>query len=342
MIDTCKFYVPLTDRVRFALRAAQDAYHPTVKIYHNRFFVKASPGTPKIKVYFSLERGKFWVATSLPKVLQGHNVFGSNRLEMLCLNVIKLIYSELDIKFTHDEEKQIREAGIRLGRLDITCSFKLKSPEMVAQVLEYLYEQFRAEGKAWSAYGSTDVESIYNQLHSTRVTDKYYNKGKELAVAGRSIHLAVPQRQRILELARCLLRFEVTFRGKELAELGLDYADCWDAARVKAELLTRIDKFNLQGVIRPKLEVDELNSLNDSCRTFYRLWADGANLGKCRKWRTLDRARNSLLEHHQVDIYRRAKAGCPIPLNDVLDPHNAYYAAPLSLVRGGAIFTGCG
>ena len=148
MIDTCKFYAPLTNRVRRALSIARDAEHPNVKIYGNYFFLKHPHGLKNIKVYFSLDRGEFWLETSLPKTLQGHNVFGSNNLEMLCLAVIKLVYTQLGVKFTKDEEREIREAGIRLGRLDITCSFWLESTEMVAQVLEYLYEQFRAEGNS--------------------------------------------------------------------------------------------------------------------------------------------------------------------------------------------------
>lgn len=340
MIDTCKLHVALTPKIRRALLVALDAEHPIVKIYGNHFFVKHPYGLPKINVYFSLKRGEFSLETSLPKVLQGHNVFGSNRLEMLCIHVIKLIYSELDVKFTRDEEMQILEAGVRLGRLDITCSFKLESPEMVTQVLEYLYEQFRAEGKTWSAYGTANVETVYNQQHSTRVTDKYYNKGKEVQARENGIAISVPQRLRILNMAKYLLRFEVTFRGKELADLGLNYADCWDEARAKAELRARIDKFNLQGIIRPRLDVDELPGLNDNCRTFYRLWADGANLGKHRKYRTLDRARKTLLEEHQVDIYRRAKTGCPVPLKEILDPTRAFFSAPKSLFRIGAIFTG--
>lgn len=343
MIDTCKFYVVLTNRVRRALCEAQGANKPTVKIYgNNHFFVKHPHGLPRIKVYFNLERGFFLLESSLPKILQGHNVFGSNRLEMLCLSVIKIVYAQLGVKFIQDEEDKICEAGIRLGRLDITCSFRLESPEMVNLVMEHLYEQLRIESKAWSAYGHESVESIYNRITSTRVSEKFYNKGAELQPAGRrkGIPNSVVQRQRILEIARCLLRYEVTFRAKELVGLRLNYADCWDIDRIRTELTTRLKRFNFQQVIRQKLNVDELPDLNDTCRSFYSLWAEGAILRKHRKCRTLDRARKTLLENHQVDIYRRAKTGCPVPLKDILDPNRAYFAAPMSLVRNGAIFTG--
>ena len=338
MIDTCKFYVPLTTRLCRALSVAQSAGHPNVKIYGNHFFLKHPFGGDGIRVNFSLDRGELCLETSLPKALQGHNVFGSNNLEMLCLAVIKLVYDQFGVKYSANEEREIREAGIRLGRLDITCSFKLKSPEMVAQVLEYLYEQFRAEGKAWSAYGTADVETVYNQQYSTRITDKYYNKGKEVEVKG--IPNSVMQRLRILNMAKYLLRFEVTYKGKELASLGLDYADCWDHARVISELSARVEKFNFQWVIRPILAAEEIPDLNDNCRVFYQLWADGANLAKHRKYRTLDRVRKMLLKEHQVDIYRRAETGCPVPLKEILDPGLAFFTAPKSLIGTGAIFTG--
>ena len=340
MIDTCKFFVVLTDAVRVALRAAQHETQPAVKIYAGHFYVKHPYGLPSFKVSFNLTRGELWLELSLPKVLQGHNVFGSNRLQILCLSVIKLIYAQLGIKFTRYEVAEIREYGIRLGRLDITCSFRLESPAMVDLVLEYIYEHSRAEGKAWSAYGRDSVESVYNQLHSTRVTDKYYNKMRELLVMGRGIPTAVPQRARILDMVRYFLRFEVTFRAKELTSLGLEYADCWNPRQVKAELRARLEQFNFRGVIRPILDTDELPGLNDSCRTFYRLWAEGANLKKHQGYRTLDRARRTLLEHHQIDIYRRAKTGCPISLAKALNQNNTYYFAPKLLVRSGAIFNG--
>ena len=338
MIDTCKFYVPLTTRLCRTLSVAQNAGHPNVKIYGNCFYVKHPYEPDSIQVFFSLKQDEFCLETSLPKVLQGHNVFGSNNLEMLCLSVIKLVYAQLGVKYTEAEEREIRKAGIRLGRVDITCSFKLKSPEMVAQVLEYIYEQFRAEGKAWSAYGTADVETVYNKQRSTRVTDKYYNKGKEVEIKG--IPDSVMQRLRIMNMAKYLLRFEVTYKGKELTELELDYANCWDRTRVVSQLSARIAKFNFQGVIRPILAADEIPDLNDSCRVYYRLWAEGANLAKHRKYRTLDRARKLLLQEHQVDIYRRAKTGCPVPLKEIIAPELAYYTAPKSLMRTGAIFTG--
>lgn len=341
MIDTCHFYITMTSAVGRALRSAQKANHPTIKLYGNCFYVKHPYRTDQITVYFNFERQEFSLEESLPKILQGHNVFGSNRLELMCLEVIKLIYAGIGVKYTLDEEAKIRKKGIRLGRLDITCSFRLSSPTMVEQVLELLYEQFRAEGKAWSAYGKETIETLYNQQHSTRISDKYYDKGKELLINEHRFPTNIHERDRIHHMARYLLRFEETLRGKELSSRDIErfnYADYWGVDQVKAELRTRIQKFKFQGVIYPKLKEDELPGLSENCRAFYGLWADGANLHKHRGYRTLDRVRESLLKNHQVDIYRPAKTGCPVSLRDLLDPSRAYYSSPKSLVRSGAVF----
>lgn len=331
MIDTAKLEIYMTDRIAATLRRMAST---------RKFFLLIHPyQLSNVRVYFNIARRKLWLESSLPKLLQGHNVFGSNRLEKLCLQVISLIYKQLGVKYTKDDEHIIREEGIRLMRLDITCSFVLDSPTMVDQTLEQIYEQFRAEGKAWSAYGSDNVETVYNQQRSTRVTDKFYNKGKELALPGRSVALSTPQRQRLIDFSDSLLRFEVTLRGKELRELELDYADDWDAERVKNELSTRLRKLKLKGAIQtiPRNDVP-LKMLTASEQTFLGLWSDGASLRKYRKNRTVQRARQRLLKRLSIDIYRAKNCGSPIPLKTILDPSLAYFTAPKFLVSGGAIF----
>lgn len=339
MIDTCKFEFKMTDRVRRCLCAARNGGSPNVKIYGNCFYVNPRFKTDNIHVYFDLDKMRLWVEASLPKVIQGHNVFGSNCLEVMCIEVIKMIYEYLELKFTPAEEQGIRKARIRLLRLDITCSFRLASEAMVSQVLECLYEHFRAEGKSWSAYGREAIECLYSMQNSTRVTDKFYNKGKELLAPKHGIPDAVPERERIERMASQLLRFEYTMRGKELTGRGLNFADTWNADLVKEKLFIRLKKFKLQGVIQPILEVDELSGLSENRHVFYSLWAEGADLHKHRGYRTLDRVRESLLADHRVDIYRPAKTGCPISLRALLDPSRAYFSSPKSLVHSGAVFS---
>jgi len=247
-----------------------------------------------------------------------------------------LIYKQLGLTFTSCERRMIRDEGIRLGRLDGTCSFRLATPQQVAEALEVICDQLRAEGLRWSAYGKYDIQTVYNQQRSTRVTDKFYDKFVELL--RKEMHVGIAERAWILKLVSRLLRFEVTWRAKELNRLELEYADLWSMELLKEMMQERLDKFNLQGVIRDRLATEQLEGLNASLSMYYGLWAQGAKLSAYSNNRTLDRARDHLLEHHQVDIYRPAGVGCEIPLKELLTAENAYFTAPKYLTRRGAIF----
>lgn len=336
MNDTVKFYSYMTDRMFKRLKCAPALKKRGITLYDNKFFLPHPFGAKNPAVYFDFNKRQLHMETSLPKLLQGHNVFGSNRLEYLCLEAIALIYQFLGLRFTTEERRQIKEQRIRLGRIDATCSFRLASPEQVAEVLEAIWLQIRTGSSSWSAYGSTAFETVYKQQHSTRVTDKFYYKGRELRI--RKLSKKVTERKRILKYALRLLRYEATWRARQLKALGLEYADQWTPELVRDMLRERLAQFKFQGMIRDHLETEQIDGLKDSCQMFYSLWSEGADLRPYRNYRTLRRARERILEEHQVDIYRPYMVGSNIPLNSLLDPERAFFTAPKSLTRRGAIF----
>jgi hypothetical protein len=69
-----------------------------VKLYGNGFYLIRPFKYDNPKVSFNLEKRELCIETSIPKLLQGHNVFGSNRVEYLCLAVLDLIYQRLTNK----------------------------------------------------------------------------------------------------------------------------------------------------------------------------------------------------------------------------------------------------
>lgn len=336
MFDTAKPYFHMTDRVLNRLQSQQPLIRHNTKLYGNKFYLRHPFGLGNPAVYFDFEDRSLYFETSLPKLLQGHNVFGTNRLEYLCLAVIRLIYRQLGLKCTSQERHEIKEHGIRLGRIDGTCSFSFESPRQVVEAAEAIWEQLRAEGCNCSAFAKFDFESVYNRQNSTRVTDKFYNKHVELLK--NKIPLTVVERDYILEFVRTLLRFEVTWRAKELKHLELEYADQWSLELLKTMMQKRLESFNFQGVIKERLKTVQISNLNASCSMFYGLWTQGAKLSTYRHNRTLARARDHILEHHHVDIYRRAGTGCDISLKEILTLENAYFTAPKYLTRRGAIF----
>ncbi len=336
MIDTAKSYFYMTDLVFDRLQDHKALQRAGTKLYGNKFYLKHPFGLQNPSVRFDLDKGYFCIETSLTKLFQGHNVAGTNQLEFLCLKTANLIYQQLGLRFTPQERRLVQDRGIRLGRLDATCGFSMSSPQAVSDTLEAVWEQLRAEGFNWSAYGGAKFESVYSQQHSTRVSNKFYYKGGELLT--KKIPAGIVAWNRVWEYARTLLRFEVTWRAKELKDLDLEYADQWTPQLVKEKISERLKMFKFQGVIKQRLDTLSLEGLNDSCSMYYVLWTQGANLRQHQYNKTLDRARKHLLQEHQIDIYRSAQSGSDIPLCDLLSPENAYFVAPKRLSRSGAIF----
>lgn len=338
MIDTAKFYFLMTDKVRRKLEQEYNS-NPAVKFYPNRIYLQHPFHLRRLPVHFNRKTSTLCAELSLPKLFQGHNVFGSNDIHGLCLKAIEFIYKGLGIQLTEAETQCIEESGIRLGRLDTTCMFLLQSRHMTPDVLEQIWHHFAAEGKKWAVYGIDRFESVYNQINSTRVSDKFYDKYAEIQRSGaHSIPLNVIARPKVITFAKRALRFETTWRAKELVDLGLDYTDDWTPTLVKEQIAKRLKSFQFSGAIRPKLEKRELEGLNDTAQMFYELWEDGAQLRRHRRCRTLRRTREFLLAEHDVDIYRPTQASDSQSLKDLLHPDQAYYFAPRSIVREGAIF----
>jgi hypothetical protein len=338
MFDTVKFCFFATSKLRLAIVNGGGESTQSIAFYRSCFYIKHPFGFSSIRVNFCLDLKKLWLELSIPKLLQGHNVFGCNKMEYLCISTIEFIYRKLGVDFDACEKKLVLYHRIRLSRVDVTCSFSLECQDEVENVLESVLLQCRAENLKWSAYGRTKIQSVYNQINSSRVTDKFYNKSCELFEKRRGLPASVIERESILDFSRSLLRFEVTLRGKELAGRELEYADCWTPSMAKGVLQARLSRFHFGGAIKSSIANDNINELNDSCYMFYGLWAEGANLNKHRYNRTLQRARDKILADWGVDIYRPTGSVCPRSLKDLLHPDRAYYSAPKSLVRRGAIF----
>ncbi len=335
MIDSGKAYYHITDHLLEALEDGDYLHSKGIKLYGgNRFYLPHPFGQENPMVRISWKKRTLCLETSLPKLLQGHNVFGSNRVQDMCLAALGVIYRYLDVPFDKTERRIVKGKRIRLGRVDFNCSFRMESQHEVAQSIEEIHAQMWAEGRPWTVYGRDDAESVYHRQHSKRVTEKFYNKYLELLV--NKIPDAVEHKDIILGYALGLLRFEVTFRDKELKRLKLKYADQWTPALVRDTLLYRLGKLRLEGSIKKHLAAREIVGLNKGGRAFYGLWSQGADLGQYRDYSTLRRVRDEIREHG-VDIFRQRELGGDVDLEDLLTEDNAYFVGPKGLVKRGAI-----
>ncbi len=307
-----------------------------VKLYGNGFYLRGEFSFAGTRINFDLERRVFWVELSLPKFVQGHNVFGTNRLVVLCREVIERVYACLRIHLSKSRWGRIEGSRIRLKRLDIACSFRVGSRRNVNAVLESLFESLRAESVKWSAYGSTHTEAVYNRQRSTRVSDKFYNKHKELMA--NKIHPAVKAHDLLMQYAESIVRYEVTFRAAELKSLDLEFADQWNTKVIREIIENRIKRLKLARHFKSSEVVSPPACLNDSSKMFLGLWSQGADLHVYKNCKTLQRARFALIDKCGVDVFKKARPRKSLDLSEMLSIENAIFNAPKRLVRKGAIF----
>ncbi len=331
MIDTAKFEFLMIDAAFSKLTRRDVSAFNEVRFYGSRFYLKGPFSTVGTCINFDVERRVFWVELSLPKFVQGHNVFGTNRLVELCCEVIDLVYGRLGIFLSKNQWKKIKRNRIRLMRLDIACSFFVGSPGKVNAVLESLFEHLRVESVKWSAYGSTHTETVYNRQCSTRVSDKFYNKHKELMV--KKIPMSVKARDLLMQYAESIVRYEVTFRAAELRDLDLEFADQWNTEVVRTMIKSRIERLKLRRQFKCSEGFSLPVGLNDSSKMFLDLWLKGADLHVHRNYKTLQRARVALIEKCGIDIFKKMGSSNSFDLSEVLNTENAIFNAPKKLVR---------
>lgn len=336
IMDTVKFYMLMTEYLINLLQNKDELDKIGIKIYGNKFFLKHPFGLKNIDIHFNFDKKQMWLETSLPKLLQGHNVFGCYHLQEMCLEVIKLIYKQFGLDFSTSECKKVVMHRFRLGRVDTFCSFRMGSLDAVHQGVEEIWIQQRSSGNKWAVYGINDVvETCYKDQNSTRAANKFYAKGPELSV--NKIPGCAVERELVIKYAQKLIRYEYTLRQSDLKRLGLDYADLWCPDKAKVMLMQKISDLNLQGEINQQLTVDKLEGLSKGQMAFYDMYAQGANLRRSRTYTPVKNARESI-KKLGVDIFRPLGAGSKIALNSLFTRENAYFKGPKELTRKGAMW----
>ena len=343
MIDTIRMKFFMTAQMRNRLKEASTLDALGITIYSQKtFFIKPARGGKPIRIYFDMAKKTLGFECSLPKLLQGHNVCGSNKLESLCLAAIGLIYERLGLDFDDDEATIIQRKRIKLSRVDLACSFPFNSMHEAQQAASVIAAHLMVSGESWAIEGKGGIETAYARKNSRRVTDKFYLKGKE--VEKHKLPPELQARDEICALAHRLLRFEVTYRAMELRRIGkeferdLQYADGWSIKTVKQLLRKRIEAFGFTGTIRERLESEKLTGLGRSAKTFYDLYEQGADLSRKRSYAPLRKAREEILAHG-VDIFRARDSERQLDLAVLLGSDRMKFGAPRSLTSSGAIIS---
>ena len=112
MIDTAKPHFHMTSRVFNRLQNHKALQRLGTNFYGNKLYLTHPFGLGNPAVWFDLKKRYFQIETSLPKLFQGHNVGGVDKLEYLCLQTAELIYRQLGLEFTGLDPTDLLGAAI--------------------------------------------------------------------------------------------------------------------------------------------------------------------------------------------------------------------------------------
>lgn len=224
------------------------------------------------------------------KLLQGHNVFGSDDLPGLVRAVLSAVTLRFGIWPSFDDLCDWRAGNIRLQRVDVTRSVDLGSVARVRSAIRALdlSARMRNRGRGRVFDGTT----LSFGQGSSHWGLKMYAKGVELQAKGKDhrLPLSLGFRDELAVFADGLLRQEVQLRRRELEKLGLGSVSDWKPGtaahvhNVKLSLV-QVSEGNLMDSI-------DVQSLPLRLRFPYVAWKAGHDV-------------RSLLSHNRFYVYRR-------------------------------------
>lgn len=230
------------------------------------------------------------------KFFQGHNAFGSDDLIGLVYDVYSSICELERLEPGAASRREVALGEYRLRRIDITQSFALPSRADVRAWLRAAEYCSRNRAGRPAASGTT----LYWGKKSQRWSIKAYCKGDELDTRKKGHELPLQlQGTPIKDWADNKLRIELTLRGKELDELGVNSAKLLKG-QIEALYQTYLSRLTMTGQI--KLSEADRQKLPRPLALTYTLWLEGHDLRSVLPKATYYRHRIALLEQHNIDI----------------------------------------
>jgi II/X family phage/plasmid replication protein len=235
------------------------------------------------------------------KYLQGHNLFGSGELLPLMAAALGQVVVCLGVVPSADNLADWQSGAYTLTRVDIAGMVRLDSDKQVRKVLDLVGQHAKTKYQGASVKSGT----VYIGKNSRRTTLKLYSKGEEI-MSGKKGHglctkVAPEWHQPLLNYGRGMLRVELTLRGMELRDRGLERASRWSQAVATELLRERMSVLELNDTLL--LADDVVEALPPRLVPVYDAWKAGRDLQKLYSRPTFYRYRAALLRHG-IDIAR--------------------------------------
>jgi II/X family phage/plasmid replication protein len=235
------------------------------------------------------------------KFLQGHNLFGPVAPIALMARTLDQVAERVGLLPSDENLEDWCAGAYSLSRVDIAGMLRLESDKTVRKVLDLVGQHAKTKYQGASVRSGT----VYIGKNSRRITLKLYSKGEEITSRkkghGLSPYLLPEWHQKLLNYGCGTLRVELTLRGMELRERGLDRASHWSQAVAMSLLRERMNQLELNDTVM--LADDLVEGLPGKLVAVYEAWKAGRDIQKLYSRRTFYRYRAALLPYG-IDISR--------------------------------------
>lgn len=232
------------------------------------------------------------------KWLQGHNLFGSDDLHGLAVEVGLKLYRLLSLTPSIEDINLLKSGSIPLHRVDINYSFSLPNQ---AKVLQFIHAMEIQAHLRHRGAGIMKGKTLYFGQKSRRWSLKMYSKGHEInsKKKGHQLPTNLSLLKSLKDWADDKLRIELTLRSLQLKDTYLETASKWGDNTALETFKTYLESLEMS--TQKDLTSDALADLPTRLKPVYKLWQSGEDLRSIYPKNTFYRHRRALLEY-DIDI----------------------------------------
>jgi hypothetical protein len=278
-------------------------------------YINGKHGVAKIRTYGHFHHDydedtatRLLVDVNPARWLQGHNIFGSRDLKAIALPVLKDVLSKAGITMTQEEEQLVEDGEFEILTLDLNFTFRLPTANDVGDYLAAAHDVIssKTRSKPWnyqhSIYIGAQAKNDYKMVRiynkHKEVTDKLNTKDCRFSKS-----LTDGEREQLIEHAKGILRFEVSFRRKWLKKQDKHRGKDWFNPATCLEALEK--EFRMVN-LPMNVELPETDALElpASLGRVYDSWVAGGWERVCQRYsaRSCERYRSIFLKDYKIDI----------------------------------------
>lgn len=268
-------------------------------------------------------RPAIWVSGNPAKWFQGHNIFGTEDMHGLVLEMLHRICRSVGLEPSPSDVAAWIIGDIKLTRVDVTHSFDLDTLARVRNALRSLDSTANLKHRG---RGHFKGDSLTFGKGSRRWSLTLYAKGAEIEVKGHEMHPLLADTS-LPALAQGLLRAEVRMLSLQLVSERLEYVAHW-GDNAGSELHSRL-LAGLQIAEASMLDAHLLEGLPGRLQLAYNGWREGHDLRSMLPRNTFYRYRTELLKHG-IDIGVKQERTSP-DLSNVIPLRTVLHAYPVGI-----------